>query len=113
MKISKTDLYSAGIGGLLALIAGVLILTCSAASNRIGLYQAFLQSNIDGNQLNLTNLNALAVSQIFLSTNALSAWPTAASLPGQAVFVNSNGTVYLLTSGPNATTWGATNKIAP
>lgn len=96
----------------IALLAASVV-ALVAASNRIGLYQAFLQSNLDGNQLNLTNLNALSVSQVFLSTNDVSVWPTAAQLPGQAVFVNSNGTIYLLTSGPNTTTWAATNKIAP
>lgn len=47
------------------------------------------------------------------STNAASAWPTAASTPGGFAIVNSNGTVYIFTSSPNSTTWAATNKIAP
>jgi hypothetical protein len=49
----------------------------------------------------------------FLPTNSLASWPTAARNPGEAYWGNSNGVVYLLTSPPDSTTWGATNKLAP
>lgn len=56
----------------------------------------------------------LSLSTNFLGrTNALSTWPTAASNPGGATFVNSNGTVFLLISSPGGTAWTSTNKIAP
>lgn len=58
----------------------------------------------------LTNLN---ISVSFLSTNALSTWPPAPQSRGGAAMVNSNGTVYILTSAPASLTWAATNKIAP
>jgi hypothetical protein len=63
-----------------------------------------------GNGSGLTNLN---ISVAFLPTNALSKWPAAAASAGGAALVNSNGTVYLLTSTPGSTVWTATNKIAP
>lgn len=47
-----------------------------------------------------------------LATNALSNWPTSAATPGGCAFVNSNATVYLITSAPGSTTWGTTNKLA-
>jgi hypothetical protein len=37
------------------------------------------------------------------------ALPPYALMPGAAYLANSNGTVYLLTSGPNSTTWSSTN----
>ena len=45
------------------------------------------------------------------ATNAISTWPTESG-PGGYAIVNSNATVYILTSTPNSTTWAATNKIA-
>jgi len=47
-----------------------------------------------------------------LHTNAESAWPTAPAAAGAAAFVNSNGVVFVLTSGLGAT-WTGTNQIAP
>jgi hypothetical protein len=49
---------------------------------------------------------------LFLATNAVSGWPTNANTFGGAAFVNSNSTVFLLTSGPNTKAWALTNKIA-
>jgi hypothetical protein len=46
------------------------------------------------------------------TTNALSAWPKAPASPGGYAVVNSNATVYMLTSTPNGTAWALTNKIA-
>lgn len=48
-----------------------------------------------------------------LPTNSLASWPVAPTIGGASCFVNSNGTVYLLTSLPATLTWAATNKIAP
>lgn len=48
-----------------------------------------------------------------LPTNSLASWPSAPTIGGAACFVNSNGTVYLLTSLPETLTWAATNKLAP
>src|SRR5438128_2456861 len=45
-------------------------------------------------------------------TNAIADWLTAASTRGGCAFVNSNATLYVLTSTPNSTAWAATNKIA-
>lgn len=45
-------------------------------------------------------------------TNALSGWPTAPTGRGGYAIVNSNATVYILTSTPNSLTWAATNKLA-
>jgi hypothetical protein len=47
-----------------------------------------------------------------VSSNATSGWPTAPQKAGDAIMVNSNGVVYMLTSGIGAT-WTSTNKIAP
>lgn len=49
----------------------------------------------------------------FFPTNALSSWPTAPRTRGEAYIGNSNGVVYILTSGPGALSWSATNKLAP
>lgn len=46
------------------------------------------------------------------ATNALSSWPTAAATPGGCAWVNSNATVYILTSTPGGTAWTKTNPIA-
>lgn len=55
----------------------------------------------------LTNLS------FAMPTNAAIAWPTAPATRGGAFLLNSNGTIYLLTSAPNGATWAATNKLAP
>jgi hypothetical protein len=47
-----------------------------------------------------------------ISSNALTAWPSAPATAGAAYFGNSNGVVYLLTSGLG-TSWTSTNKLAP
>jgi hypothetical protein len=44
-------------------------------------------------------------------TNAISTWPAVAATPGGYAIVNSNASVYLLTSTPDSTTWAATNKL--
>ena len=49
-------------------------------------------------------------SGLFLPPNG-NPWPGSALVPGACCFVNSNGTVYLLTSSPGSTTWAATNKL--
>jgi len=46
------------------------------------------------------------------ATNHTSKWPTSARSHGGYAIVNSNATVYILTSTPNSTAWAATNKIA-
>ena len=51
-------------------------------------------------------------ASIFLKSNALSFWPTAPRKTGDSFLGNSNGVVYLLTSGVGST-WTSTNKIAP
>ena len=48
-----------------------------------------------------------------IGTNELSTWPAAPTAGGQALLVNSNGTIYLLTSIPFTATWAATNQLAP
>jgi hypothetical protein len=53
-----------------------------------------------------------ATNGYFLPTNSLAAWPTAPATPGAAYFGNSNGVVYLLTSGLG-NTWTSTNKLGP
>jgi len=50
--------------------------------------------------------------QFVVQSNALSAWPTAPRSRGDAMFVNSNGVVFMLGSGVGLT-WTTTNKIAP
>lgn len=57
-----------------------------------------------------TNMN---ISVSYLPTNAIAAWPTAPASRGGAALINSNGTIYLLTSAPDGNTWAATNKLAP
>lgn len=47
------------------------------------------------------------------ATNAVGNWPASAPSAGAFAMVNSNGTVYILTSAPGSTAWAATNKIAP
>src|SRR5439155_9537546 len=61
------------------------------------------------NSPGLTNLN---ITVSFLPTNALSSWPMAARTPGGAAQVNSNGTIYMLVSGPGSTAWTKTNYIS-
>jgi hypothetical protein len=47
-----------------------------------------------------------------VKSNAVASWPSAPTVPGAFAIVNSNGVVYLLTSGVGSA-WTATNKIAP
>jgi hypothetical protein len=63
-----------------------------------------------GNGAGLTNLS---LSVGFLPTNAMSGWPRKPQTHGGAALVNSNGTIYILTSRPGSLNWGATNKLAP
>jgi len=46
-----------------------------------------------------------------IPTNSISTWPATPTYRGQAVIVNSNGTVYGLKSGANGATWVSTNLI--
>ncbi len=48
----------------------------------------------------------------YLAPNGPATWPAAAPGPGYAMFANSNGAVYLLTSAPTGTAWTKTNLIA-
>lgn len=112
--------YGARIGGGLIVTNGIVVAS----------------GVIYGNGLNLTNIPASALTNgttgsgavalsnaptinnpkftgsTMLYSNALSAWPTVPTVSGAAAFVNSNGVVFLLTSGLGAT-WTATNRIAP
>lgn len=74
-----------------------------------GVGQTNLTTTFTGNGGPVTNLN---ISVSFMPTNALSTWPTAPQTRGGAAVVNSNATVYILTSTPAGLTWAATNKIA-
>jgi hypothetical protein len=57
--------------------------------------------------------NALeATIAVGIASNTPSRWPQAPPSPGCAMFVNSNGVVFLLTSGTGMT-WTGTNRIAP
>ncbi|HWX18511.1 MAG TPA: glycosyl hydrolase family 28-related protein [Candidatus Binatia bacterium] len=47
------------------------------------------------------------------TTNSMAAWPAAAVNPGGYAIVTSNNVVYLLTSTPASTAWGATNRLGP
>jgi hypothetical protein len=47
-----------------------------------------------------------------VQSNSLALWPTAPLTRGDAAMVNSNGVVFILTSGTGLT-WTSTNKIAP
>ena len=49
---------------------------------------------------------------VAIASNTVASWPTAPKYGGNAVLVNSNGVVYLLTSGAGLT-WTATNKLGP
>lgn len=49
---------------------------------------------------------------LVIKTNALSSWPAAATTPGDAVFVNSNGWLYVLASKFGSTAWTKTNLIS-
>lgn len=87
---------------------GVLACISLALADRQGLLNAFLQSNLDGAGNMGTNFSGFE-----LATNAVAMWPTNAPSSGACLFVNSNGTVYLLTSAPGSTAWAETNKLAP
>lgn len=50
---------------------------------------------------------------LHLTTNLLASWPTTPDTGGGCALVNSNGTLYALTSLPFTKTWAATNKLAP
>lgn len=58
-----------------------------------------------GGWLTLTN-------GFFVLSNAVASWPTAPEVAGQCFLGNSNGVLFLLTSGVGAT-WTATNKLGP
>ena len=62
-------------------------------------------------QTNYANV-LVSTNFIFLRTNTVG-FPSAAPYNGAACFVNSNGTVFLLTALPASTAWGATNKLGP
>jgi hypothetical protein len=53
-----------------------------------------------------------ATVAVGIASNTPARWPSAPPTPGCAMFVNSNGVVFLLTSGTGMT-WTATNQIAP
>ena len=52
----------------------------------------------------------LSANTVFVGTNG---WPASPTALGGSALWNSNSTVYLLTSLPGASTWAATNKLAP
>ena len=69
---------------------------------------------VQGGNLTTTggeNATSFTGSTYWLPTNAASAWPAAAQTPGAQALVNSNGTSYILKSGPASTVWTSTNKL--
>ena len=90
-------------------------LTFDTTSNIKDEDSAWTISNTQLKQLSAISSNAANVTvtaPLTGITNALSAWPTAPLTPGGYAIVNSNATVYILTSTPAGSTWAATNKIA-
>jgi hypothetical protein len=75
------------------------------------------QQTYDGNNddwtVMITRTNAVeATIALNIASNTPARWPSAPATPGGASFVNSNGVIYLLTSGTGMT-WTGTNRIAP
>lgn len=65
-----------------------------------------------GNAGHVTFAGGLAMNCVVTGgTNAQASWPTSASTPGGYALVNSNATVFLLTTAPASTAWAATNKL--
>jgi len=61
----------------------------------------------------LASGESLKAPTFFVGTNAIASWPTTPASRGGCAILNSNGTVYILTSLPGQLTWAATNKLAP
>ena len=97
----------------IGILAGLAILCCVAAAYRFPIYSGLLQSDLDAGINNATNVNEVHLLGLVIQTNVLTSWRTNAPYPGAAYLVNSNGTIFLITSGPNSSTWAATNKLAP
>ena len=60
----------------------------------------------------VTSTNFVTTGTLGIRSNTVATWPTVPSAHGEARFVNSNGVVFVLTSGMGLT-WTSTNKIAP
>lgn len=82
--------------------------TATSAANSTNFYGTLAVTSLPAG---LSTSNYVATGWQIL-TNAESAWPTAPAAAGAAAFVNSNGVVFVLTSGLGAT-WTGTNQIAP
>ena len=68
--------------------------------------------NLVSTQINLNG--SITLTGMFnWRTNMPSDWPAAPANRGEAVLVNSNGTLYALLSGPNGNTWLEANAVAP
>ena len=66
--------------------------------------------SVTNGSMNLSNV--VSTAGYYVNSNSPAAWPASAAHQGQIYFGNSNGVLYVLTTGAS-TAWGATNKIAP
>lgn len=101
-----TSLTVQGAEGTDAIVAAVRHAT--GASNDV----LQVQNTSNGFLFGVTTNGVARGGGFVVRSNAMANWPTAPRYHGEAIFVNSNGFVYLLTSGVGLT-WTATNKIAP
>lgn len=87
------------------------LVTANGFTDESGTPGSLVAYQASGRQAATNSIAGLLAVQF--ATNAVANWPTAAATRGGCAFVNSNATVYLLTSTPNSTAWAATNKLAP
>lgn len=66
----------------------------------------------DTNWFIIGTTNASVVKGLTVASNAISQWPSAARTPGDVMLVNSNGSLFCLTTTGFTTEWTATNLIA-
>ena len=83
-----------------------------SVSNRGGIYYIELPLSSGPGEVGFGKAMNYNAAGIFIKSNAVSTWPTAPRTRGDSYVGNSNGVVFMLTSGLGIT-WTATNKIAP
>ena len=99
--------YMAGIQDQTA--SGFVVQHSRSASTHLGTDMFRVAGNAGGGGV-MTVSNSI-ISVMFLPTNALTAWPTAAPVGGASAIINSNGTLYRLKSAPFSTAWISTNIV--
>jgi hypothetical protein len=60
------------------------------AADRLGLYQTFLQSNLDGGGQSVTNLNSLTATNLTSSSNTTALFFTVSGATNQVIFGATN-----------------------